>query len=199
MGQPPRDGRKLRVIRPLRHAAFPAGQRQSRSVARLGDRNARRARPATPPGDRRPLRRACRKIRHRESGSRNTEDDDAATGGVRQERAMADGENKDLRVPERTIPVPAHLSAEARAFLSSHGSPGAWPALDDVAGWKARLAAMDAMMTERFLPKTPAPCAATERHDGGVLSYDLMPEGLNPGDRRLFYDMHGGALVMGGG
>jgi len=112
---------------------------------------------------------------------------------------MADDENTGLRVPERTIPIPAHLSPAARGFLSVHGSPGGWPALGDVAGWKARLAAMDAMMTERFVPKTPVPCAATERNDGGVLSYDLMPEGLDPGDRRLFYDMHGGALVMGGG
>src|SRR5688572_884869 len=112
---------------------------------------------------------------------------------------MTDGENKGLRVPERSIPIPAHLSAEARAFLSAHGSPGGWPALDDVAGWKSRLAAMDAMMSERFVPKGPMPCASTQRRDDGVLSYDLIPEGVSASDRRVFYEMHGGALVMGGG
>jgi acetyl esterase/lipase len=112
---------------------------------------------------------------------------------------MADDETTGLRVPERTIPLPAHLSAEARAFLAAHGSPGGWPALDDVAGWRQRVAAMDAMIAQRFVPKDRAACVIAERRDGGVLSHDLLPEGVGPADRRIFYDIHGGALVMGGG
>jgi len=112
---------------------------------------------------------------------------------------MADDENKGLHVPERTIPVPAHLSAEARAFLSAQVPPGPWPALDDVAGWKQRVAAMDAMITQRFTPRNALPCAITDRREGGVLAYELIPEGVSPADRRVFYDIHGGALVMGGG
>jgi monoterpene epsilon-lactone hydrolase len=112
---------------------------------------------------------------------------------------MADGEDKGVRVPERSIPIPAHLSAEAQAFLANHGSPGGWPALDDIAGWKQRLAAMDEMMRQRFVPKDAMPCVSAERRDDGVLSYKLTPEGVSVSDRRIFYDMHGGALVMGGG
>jgi acetyl esterase/lipase len=92
-------------------------------------------------------------------------------------------------------------SSERRSPCLSFGAPppSAWPALDDVAGWKRQIAATDAMIMQRFVPRNVVPCAITERREGGVLAYELIPEGVNPADRRLFYDIHGGALIMSGG
>jgi acetyl esterase/lipase len=115
---------------------------------------------------------------------------------------MATDMDAGLRVPERTIPVPAHLSEQARAFLSMRlpGERAGYPALDDAEGWKRHIAASDAMITQFFMAgKTNVPCTVSERRESGALAYELIPEGVRAGDRRTYLDIHGGALIMGAG
>lgn len=106
-----------------------------------------------------------------------------------------------LRVPERAIPIPAHLSTEAHAFLAMpRAAPTVYPALDDAKGWKRHIAAMDAMIMEVYFgTRPPFDGAIRERHDDGVLSYDILPSGVSVEDRRVYLDIHGGALIMCGG
>lgn len=106
-----------------------------------------------------------------------------------------------LHVPARELPVPAHLSAEARAFLSRPRAPGgASPALDDAQGWRRQIEASNAMITQMFLNREPAvPVTITERREGQAVGYDIVPQGVAASDRRVFLDIHGGALIYGGG
>jgi acetyl esterase/lipase len=111
-------------------------------------------------------------------------------------------DNNDLRVPERLIPVPQHLSPQARQFLSMPRPPGGagFPALDDRDGWLRHIAASDQMIREMYLSRAPAAqCAVGELNTGGALAYELVPDGVQPGDRRVYLDIHGGGLIMGAG
>lgn len=107
-----------------------------------------------------------------------------------------------LRIPERQIPVPKHLSPQARAFLSMArptDSP-AYPALDDREGWRARIAAGNEIIRQMYLSLSPAPpCNIRELTEGDALAYEIIPDGVQPGDRRVFLDIHGGALIMAEG
>jgi monoterpene epsilon-lactone hydrolase len=106
-----------------------------------------------------------------------------------------------LQIPARDIPVPAHLSPEAQAWLGMpRASGGGRPALDDPEGWRQLIAASDAMMMQMYLHREPSvPCAIRELHEGEAKGYEVIPEGLSPDDRRVYLDIHGGALIMGGG
>lgn len=106
-----------------------------------------------------------------------------------------------LRVPERQIPVPKHLSPQAQAFLSLPPRPAGpgYPALDDREGWLAHIAASNRMIQEFYLSRPETPCTVSEMRTGEALAYEIVPEGLQPGDRRVFLDIHGGALIMGQG
>jgi epsilon-lactone hydrolase len=118
---------------------------------------------------------------------------------IEQNGMMADDEV--LRVPERAIPIPAHLSTEAHACLAMpRADPAVYPALDDTEGWKRHIAAMDAMIMEVYFGTRPLfDGVIRERRDGGVLSYDILPSGVSADDRRIYLDIHGGALIMCGG
>lgn len=91
---------------------------------------------------------------------------------------------------------PAHLSDRARAFLARPVPPGAYPADADVAGWLAFVDAADAALRGRF---TEVEDLAVERTEiGGVPTYTFQPPGVPP-DAPVYLDLHGGALVLGGG
>lgn len=106
-----------------------------------------------------------------------------------------------LRVPERQIPVPKHLSPQAQAFLSlpRPASGTGYPALDDREGWLAHVAASNRMIQEFYLSRPEAPCNISEMRVGDALAYEIIPEGVQPGDPRVYLDIHGGALIMGQG
>ncbi|WP_231386756.1 alpha/beta hydrolase [Nocardia sp. BMG111209] len=78
--------------------------------------------------------------------------------------------------------------------------PVEWPALDDPAAWRELLAARDAtalMMIEQMFP---AYDTAVEDIDvDGVRVYAITPAGVDPDDRRIVLDIHGGGFVGGGG
>lgn len=106
-----------------------------------------------------------------------------------------------IELPARTIPLPKHLSAEARKFVSVPLPVGtrAYPAVDDIEGWRRHVAASDAMIKERFLARDMPACDVRERREGEAVGFEIVPHGVAADDRRLYLDIHGGALIMGAG
>lgn len=107
-----------------------------------------------------------------------------------------------LNIPARTIPCPAHLSPKAQAWLSMPrpASDANYPALDDAEAWRQRIAASNAMIVETYLRSRPtAPCTVRDIAEGGATGFEIVPEGVAQDDRRVYLDIHGGALIMGAG
>jgi acetyl esterase/lipase len=113
---------------------------------------------------------------------------------------MAKEQRAALSVPAREIPTPAHLSAEAQERLGIPLPPApAYPALDDVEGWKRRIASSDAMILQMFLARPSFEGEVREFAEGEARGFELVPAGVDRIDRRVYLDIHGGALIMGGG
>jgi acetyl esterase/lipase len=106
-----------------------------------------------------------------------------------------------LHLPAREIPVPASVSPEAAAMMSlPRAEPGAGhPQLDDPAGWRAFVAARDESLLAMLAPRAEQQGARVEEIEvDGVRVYDIAPVGA-PDGGRVYLDIHGGALVVGGG
>jgi acetyl esterase/lipase len=112
-----------------------------------------------------------------------------------EERAM-------LHVPERAIPVPKHVSAEAQALLA-HTFPFDLPPLpgpEDTEAWRAVIAASDVMLAATVAWQLKGVEAEVrELREGEALAYDVLPAGVSASDPRVILDIHGGAFVMGAG
>jgi epsilon-lactone hydrolase len=112
-----------------------------------------------------------------------------------------DDDRPVLHVPARDIPVPSFLSAEAQAVLGL-GVMGAsaYPAVDDREGWRELVRARDemvlAIISERLRPED---VAVEELDIDGVAIFAIAPGGTTTDDARVVLELHGGALVMGGG
>lgn len=107
-----------------------------------------------------------------------------------------------LDVPARSIPVPAHLSAEAAGVLGM-GRMDLFPfpgKQDDVDGWRSMIASREELMSG-FLRKSAEqlPVSIETISVDGVIVHDITPDRVDPHDARVFLDMHGGALITGGG
>ena len=115
---------------------------------------------------------------------------------------MTGSEEQDaFEVPARRLAVPSSISPEAQGMLAlgpMDGPPR--PALDDADGWRALVSAADAMLAESmgFLADQ-AKAEVTKLDVGGVTVYDLLPDGSPTDDPRVVLEIHGGALIMGGG
>jgi monoterpene epsilon-lactone hydrolase len=108
--------------------------------------------------------------------------------------------NGTYTVPARDLPVPEYLSPIACAYLAPLPAWGDYPALEDKAGWAAYVAAVDAAVLSRFPDWSEAsPAQAVERDAGGARVFDIVPPGLEPDDRSVIFEMHGGALILCGG
>ena len=105
-----------------------------------------------------------------------------------------------IHVPARDIPVPDHLSPVARAYLAPLPMWGDYPALEDKGAWRAYVAAVDEAVLSRFPAWSEASgTKANERDAGGARVFDILPSGLDPDDRSVILDLHGGALILCGG
>lgn len=104
-----------------------------------------------------------------------------------------------LRVPERIVPVPRHLSPQAQAWLSLPRAAVEFPEVEDHEAWRQRAAAGDTMMAEHFKILARTPCDIRERREGDARAYEVTPKTVTPADRRVCLDVHGGAFVVGGG
>lgn len=115
----------------------------------------------------------------------------------------ADGASRALEIPARTIPIPASVSAAARQQLARDPVRlPPYPALDDLAGWRAMVAAVDG----QILAAMTAPAGAsgdawadTERVDVGAGVFVITPPAADGADERVYLDLHGGAMIFRGG
>jgi acetyl esterase/lipase len=115
---------------------------------------------------------------------------------------MADGEATAVELGSRRIPPPAGISEAARAVLAMpRPVGGAYPALDDADGWRRLIAARNkgsAEMSAPFAARLRAD--VTSRPMAGVPVYEARPQGERLlDDRHVVFDIHGGALLFGGG
>ncbi|MBL7487237.1 alpha/beta hydrolase [Frankia sp. AgB1.9] len=105
-----------------------------------------------------------------------------------------------LHVPARDIPVPGSVSAQAQAVLAMGPMdlPG-YPPLEDIAAWRAMIAARDAAIRPHLAARASRIVAEVEDINvDGVGVFVITPRGA-PDDGRVFLDLHGGGLIMGGG
>lgn len=104
-------------------------------------------------------------------------------------------------LPAREIPVPSHLSPEAQGMLSvAMSEPREYPALDDHDAWRKMIATQDEFMLTMMSEPAAKVAADVELIDvDDVRVYDVRPHGLEPDDDRIYLEIHGGALIMGGG
>jgi epsilon-lactone hydrolase len=105
-----------------------------------------------------------------------------------------------IHVPAREIPVPDYLSPVARGYLTPLPTWGDYPALEDKAGWRAYVTAVDESVLSRFPAWSEAsPAQVEDRDAGGARVFEIVPPGLDPDDRSVVLEMHGGALILCGG
>jgi len=109
----------------------------------------------------------------------------------------------------RSIPVPVSVSPHAQAVIAAGcasvptrlASPPTFPPLDDVAGWKDRIRQMDEAVVSLFGARADSVGARVEQiRIGSVGVYVIEPPGVEVGnDAPILLDIHGGALIAGGG
>jgi epsilon-lactone hydrolase len=122
---------------------------------------------------------------------------------------MTDTTQDDALHLTRTIPTPSSVSSEAQAAIAMGAAlvpdrlanPQAYPALDDNAAWKARIAVMDEAILAGFAARGDTVDADVQKIDvDGIDVYVIIPAGADTADDApLLYDIHGGALIAGGG
>lgn len=112
-----------------------------------------------------------------------------------------------IRLDARTIPSPASVSEEARAVLSRLvGRDGVplnalyqMPQSDDLAGWMAIKAAANAQYTAAIKGHAGSPDATSTTIAVGVATVHLATPTAPFDSHHAVIDLHGGALVFGGG
>jgi acetyl esterase/lipase len=102
-------------------------------------------------------------------------------------------------IPARELPLPASVSAEARAVLAFPPTPQLErPPLSDKAAWRSYIAGMDERM-RMMVRADGAPADVAEIDVGGAKVYDIRPHGVAESDRSFVLEFHGGALIAGAG
>src|SRR6266540_7155084 len=111
----------------------------------------------------------------------------------------------DLRparhVPARDIPIPASVSPQAQAILAMRRpDPPPYPALEDLAGWRAYAAAVNrAMLPAMQAMAAKVPAVVEEIDADGARVFVVKPHAVPAGDRHVYLDIHGGGFIVGGG
>jgi monoterpene epsilon-lactone hydrolase len=106
-----------------------------------------------------------------------------------------------LHVPTRDIPVPTHLSPEAQAQLArgTMANPP-WPALNDIDAWRQLISRMDEMgLAGLSMLARHIEADAREIDADGVGVFVVTPRTEVHNDTAVYLDVHGGALLWGGG
>src|SRR5205085_2501042 len=105
----------------------------------------------------------------------------------------------------RFIPVPTSISEQAQTFLGMAdlfgGDGQGEPHHTDIEGWRAMIKHADEVLTGMLGMEPPDPPSVIEETSvDGVPVFVLTPEGTPEGaDQPIYFDIHGGAMVMGGG
>lgn len=117
----------------------------------------------------------------------------------------ADPVHAPVRLPERSIPVPSSISPAAQAMLSASATPPAgmpgFPEPDDRDGWTRWIAAASAGMEALDLGQAfEALVDAEAIRLGPVPAFRVTPRVPDDGGPpEILFDIHGGALIVGGG
>jgi prepilin-type processing-associated H-X9-DG protein len=102
-------------------------------------------------------------------------------------------------IPARQVPVPAHLSDIARAYLAPQPRQAPYPPINDKVAWRAYVDAQDAAILPMLQGMiTQVVADVTTRDADGAKVYDIAPTGQDP-DRTIILDIHGGGLILCGG
>jgi len=106
-----------------------------------------------------------------------------------------------LHVPAREIPLPLHLSPDAQAQLANMTMAlPPWPAPEDIEAWQRLIAEMDEAGGVGFSMFTQHIEASVEEiRVDGVNVYSVTPSGIQADDQSVYLEVHGGALLWGGG
>jgi epsilon-lactone hydrolase len=102
-------------------------------------------------------------------------------------------------------PIPSSISAPAQQYLSTtnpFGDDEPPDDLSDVAAWQRYIATRDGYVAERISQVMPSnlPVERSEFQLGPVTVYVFRPDHVPDGpDTPLYLDIHGGALILGGG
>ena len=103
----------------------------------------------------------------------------------------------------RFIPVPTSVSEQAQQFLSidMFGGDAGGLDMDDVDGWRSMIRASNEVLVAAISPRVEHLRSTIETTSvGGVPVFVVTPEGVADGaDQPVYLDIHGGALIMGGG
>jgi len=115
---------------------------------------------------------------------------------------MEESSFKPLIVPERIIPSPSHLSDKARTMLNPFPSPmsAPFPNVEDKNAWRTYVKTIDDAVlpiTKTFAPQGEFSIESIEIDETKV--HIITPEGIDPEDHTIIFDMHGGALIFCGG
>lgn len=109
-----------------------------------------------------------------------------------------------LHLGPRVIPVPKSVSTEAQKFLAETAAMRLGPIPpppEDKEGWRRALAdwaSQQPDVTDEMITATGAKVATMDR--GGFVIYRARPGDLSARARsRIYMDIHGGGLVLGGG
>jgi hypothetical protein len=108
-----------------------------------------------------------------------------------------------LHVDAREIPIPAHISEPARRFLATAGAAPRtpMPTSQDEAAWREAAQAWDSRILPMIEPLlADLPVSVETRRIGACDVYIATPHNLSgPAATYAYLDIHGGALVFGGG
>lgn len=109
-----------------------------------------------------------------------------------------------IHLEARTIPLPKTISPQAQAYMTMMAAPRplpSYPSPEDKEAWRRHIAGQDEMFKQMMASRAQPVSGTTETISmDGVTVYRAMPE--NPDrahEQRAYLDIHGGALVFGGG
>lgn len=113
---------------------------------------------------------------------------------------MSTENNKyDFQIPTRIVGVPAFLSDIARTYLILQPGP-VYPPSGDKQAWRDYVAAQDNAVLPMLRQITGTAKAQVEEHSvGATRVFDILPDGVDPQNRGVILDMHGGGLILCGG
>jgi monoterpene epsilon-lactone hydrolase len=105
-----------------------------------------------------------------------------------------------LNVPARLIPVPSSISPEAQSMLAmgTIASPE-FPPVEDHEAWRKFRSESDELVVSFLTSRIPEGGVVTQMVVDGVGAFSITPPDVDPDDPRIYFDIHGGGLTMGGG
>jgi monoterpene epsilon-lactone hydrolase len=106
-----------------------------------------------------------------------------------------------LNVPPRVIPIPSSISPEAQSMLAIGAiSSPEFPPMEDFEAWRKFRSESEEVVLSYLTSRFPKEgIVVTKMELEGVGVFAISPPDVGPDDPRIYFDIHGGGLTMGGG